>query len=383
MSPSNTQFHEQISMYLVRNAHIPNMHVHMHTIHTGEPSQPDNLHGESDAIPDDTPYIRIVWDPPVYTGGNESSIQMYRIRIPEINYSEEENGTAHTITADGTGVMFNTPYEVEVTAINTCGLESNPAVIAFNIEAGGNYIFSMFTIIIFEHTNISKISLIVKAHYSTYSSVFNAHVGPPLLTSLGATLQCSDGNSLKADLHWEVTTSVPCCISVLVTFNLLGIYTASHTCTQYRLVFTSGTVTISLRFTCYYPSLWLYSPLLAGSCMTLASTFFTLMQCISLHTLILYIHASPHWQYSAESSSVYTPPIETVTVEVDGPALVSADECSNLTPSNMNCSFNITEGGLYMVRLNTTNEIGTTTNENAFSCKWCMNISYVRIMKNE
>ena len=34
-------------------------------------------------------------------------------------------------------------------------------------------------------------------------TVFNAHVGPPLLTSLGATLQCSDGNSLKADLHWE------------------------------------------------------------------------------------------------------------------------------------------------------------------------------------
>jgi len=81
----------------------------MHTIHAGQPSQPDNLYGESDATPDDTPYIRIVWDPPVYTGGNEMSIQMYTIRIPEISYSEEENGTArsHTITADGTDVMFN------------------------------------------------------------------------------------------------------------------------------------------------------------------------------------------------------------------------------------------------------------------------------------
>ena len=65
---------------------------------------------------------------------------------------------------------------------------------------------------------------------------------------------------------------------------------------------------------------------------------------------------------------MYTPPIETVTVEVDGPAPV-ADGCSNLTPSDQNCGFNITEEGLYIVRLSTTNEIGTTPNENTFSCK--------------
>ena len=89
-------------------------------------------------------------------------------------------------------------------------------------------------------------------------TVFNAHVGPPLLTSLGATLQCSDGNSLKADLHWEVTTSAPCCISVLATFNLFSIHTASHTCTQNNtIVFISDKVTIkfSFRLTCYYPSI--------------------------------------------------------------------------------------------------------------------------------
>ena len=206
---------------------------------------------------------------------------------------------------------------------------------------------------------------------------FNARVGPPLLTSLWAALRCSDGNSLKADLHWEVAMSVPC---VLVTFNLLSIHRASHTCTQYRLVFTSGTVTISLRFTCYYPSLWLQS-ILAGSCTTFASTFCTPNEvCIPLLTVV---HSCLSIQYGTGPSSVYTPPIETVTVEVDGPALVSADGCSNLTPSDMNCSFNVAEGGLYMVRLNTTNEIGATTNENAFSCKWCMNVSYVCIMKDE
>ena len=106
-------------------------------MHAGEPSHPDNLHK---ATPDDMPSTTIEWDPPVNAGGDNITIQMYRITISEISYSEEENGTArsHTITPDGTGVMFNTPYEVEVTAINTCGLESNPAVIAFTIEAGGN-----------------------------------------------------------------------------------------------------------------------------------------------------------------------------------------------------------------------------------------------------
>ena len=86
------------------------------------------------------PFTTIMWDPPVYTGGDETFIQTYTIRIPGTSYSEEENGTArsHTITADGTGVMFNTPYEVEVTAINECEYESDPAVIIVNIEAGGN-----------------------------------------------------------------------------------------------------------------------------------------------------------------------------------------------------------------------------------------------------
>ena len=52
-----------------------------------------------------------------------------------VGYSEEEIGTAHTITADGSDVMFNTLYDVEVTAVNTCGLESSPANITVNITA--------------------------------------------------------------------------------------------------------------------------------------------------------------------------------------------------------------------------------------------------------
>ena len=105
--------------------------------HVGEPLPPENIHN---AAQDGMPSTTIIWDPPVYTGGDETFIQMYRMRIPEISYSEEEDGTArsHTITANGTGVIFNTPYEVEVTAINKCEYESDPVVITVNIEAGGN-----------------------------------------------------------------------------------------------------------------------------------------------------------------------------------------------------------------------------------------------------
>ena len=112
------------------------MHVHIHTIHAGEPLPPENIRAVQDGMPSTT----IMWDPPVYTGGDETFIQIYTIRIPDISYSEEEDDTArsHTITADGTGVMLNTSYEVEVTAINKCENESNPVIITVNIEAGGN-----------------------------------------------------------------------------------------------------------------------------------------------------------------------------------------------------------------------------------------------------
>ena len=77
----------------------------------------------------------------MFTGGSLISIATYRITIPAVvGYSEEESGTVHTITADGSDVMFNTLYDVEVTAVNTCGLESNPASITVNITASGEYI---------------------------------------------------------------------------------------------------------------------------------------------------------------------------------------------------------------------------------------------------
>ena len=101
------------------------------------PSPPRNLH---QSTPDSTPSTTIEWNAPVFTGGNGVSIESYRITIPAVmGYSEEESGTAHTITADGSDVMFNTLYDVEVTAVNSDGQESSPARVYVNITENGEH----------------------------------------------------------------------------------------------------------------------------------------------------------------------------------------------------------------------------------------------------
>ena len=107
----------------------------------GNPSPPDNLRIASRNNMTST---TIMWDAPAYTGGDRITILKYRIQIPIINYTAEESGTtqSHTITADNTNIMFNTSYDVEVTAINTCEEESVPAHIVINIEGRGKYMVS-------------------------------------------------------------------------------------------------------------------------------------------------------------------------------------------------------------------------------------------------
>ena len=88
--------------------------------------------------------ITLQWNHATYTG-NEFPIQKYRIVISEIKYSEEVEGNcsgsqcSYSITADGSDVRFNTPYFVEVTAVNTCDLESRPATLNVTVLAYGEY----------------------------------------------------------------------------------------------------------------------------------------------------------------------------------------------------------------------------------------------------
>ena len=84
-----------------------------------------------------------MWDPPLETGGNQIAISKYKIRIPELNYSVEEESAihSHTIAANSTHIMFNMPYVVQVIAINTCEGVSDPANVTIIVEGSGKYMY--------------------------------------------------------------------------------------------------------------------------------------------------------------------------------------------------------------------------------------------------
>ena len=70
------------------------------------------------------------WQSPLYTGG-----PIIRYTVTANGHTESVSGDVFTYTI--TGLDFNTDYNVEVTAVNSCGLESEPANVTVNIEARG------------------------------------------------------------------------------------------------------------------------------------------------------------------------------------------------------------------------------------------------------
>ena len=73
----------------------------------------------------------IQWQPPLYTGGT-----VIRYTVTANGQTESVRGDVFTYTI--TGLVFNTNHTVEVTAVNSCGLESEPANVTVNIQARGN-----------------------------------------------------------------------------------------------------------------------------------------------------------------------------------------------------------------------------------------------------
>ena len=76
----------------------------------------------------------IQWQPPLYTGGDDISITNYII-VTDNGQLEIVDGNVFTYNI--TGLRFDTDHIVEVTAVNSCGLESEPAIVIVNIEARG------------------------------------------------------------------------------------------------------------------------------------------------------------------------------------------------------------------------------------------------------
>ena len=79
----------------------------------------------------------ITWDPPSTTGGDGISITGYRIMSSDNGLRLNETVAFDDTTYNITGLLYNTNYSVNVTAINSCGLESEPANVVVNIEARG------------------------------------------------------------------------------------------------------------------------------------------------------------------------------------------------------------------------------------------------------
>lgn len=81
---------------------------------------------------------------PLFTGGNEVFINRYIISIASIDYYMEENCTemecTHLITTNGTDLLFNTNYIIEVRSLNTCGEESNAQTVEVIIGASSEFL---------------------------------------------------------------------------------------------------------------------------------------------------------------------------------------------------------------------------------------------------
>ena len=107
--------------------------LNFHYVGGHDPGHPLNLTHDVSANTVSSAVIR--WDPPSNTGGDGINITGYRIMSSDngLNLNETVNDTTYTVT----GLQYNTDYSVEVTAINSCGLEGPPASIEVNIEARG------------------------------------------------------------------------------------------------------------------------------------------------------------------------------------------------------------------------------------------------------
>ena len=73
---------------------------------------------------------------PSSTGGGGITISEYRVTVsgPDVT---PENITVNGVTANIPVPQYNTTYTVSVTAINSCGLSSQPATTDVFIEARG------------------------------------------------------------------------------------------------------------------------------------------------------------------------------------------------------------------------------------------------------
>ena len=75
----------------------------------------------------------VQWEAPEETGG--VSISTYTVTVEREGMMVSQNVSGNMLTHNISGLEYNTDYEVEVTAINSCGIPSQPATTTVFIDA--------------------------------------------------------------------------------------------------------------------------------------------------------------------------------------------------------------------------------------------------------
>ena len=92
----------------------------------GKPAPPQQVRHNVSANTESSAVIQ--WQSPLYTGG-----RLIRYTVTANGQTESVSGDVFTYTI--TGLDVNTDSIVEVTAVNSCGLESEPATVTVIIQA--------------------------------------------------------------------------------------------------------------------------------------------------------------------------------------------------------------------------------------------------------
>ena len=94
------------------------------------------------------------WQAPLETGG--VSISTYTVTVDVDGMMVSENFSGNMLTHTISGLDYNTDYDVAVTAINSCGIPSQPATTTVFINASGQWnIPRIFTVLTFLSSSTS------------------------------------------------------------------------------------------------------------------------------------------------------------------------------------------------------------------------------------
>ena len=104
------------------------------------PGPPEGLSQDASANTETSAVVE--WRSPATTGGSGITISEYTVTIDsQVSQTVSHDDSRDVFTVTIPVRQYNTTYSVSVTAINSCGLSSQPATTDVSIEARGVYVY--------------------------------------------------------------------------------------------------------------------------------------------------------------------------------------------------------------------------------------------------